>query len=134
MFPAALEAVRTVADEPLAVAGYSVPRGTSVFVAIAAIHRDPALFPQPSEFRPERFLDRTFARREFLPFGFGNRRCLGAALAGYELRIVLATVLGEAALEPAAPPARLLRYNLGAAPDTGVPVTAVGRAAGSSRR
>jgi cytochrome P450 len=127
LYPAALEAVRTVAGEPLAVAGYSVPAGVSVFVSIAAIHRDPALYPRPTEFRPERFLDRKFARHEFLPFGFGNRHCLGAALASYELKLVLSTVLGEAELRAAAPPPNMKRYNLGTAPDTGVPMVCVAR-------
>ena len=127
LYPAALEAVRTVGDEPVDVVGYSVPPGASIFVAIAAIHRDPALYPRPTEFRPDRFLEREFARHEFLPFGFGNRHCLGAALARYELRLTLATVLGEADLEAAAPPPTMKRYNLGTAPDTGVPMACVAR-------
>ena len=133
LYPAALEAVRTVGDEPVDVVGYSVPPGASIFVAIAAIHRDPALYPRPTEFRPDRFLEREFARHEFLPFGFGNRHCLGAALARYELRLTLATVLGEADLEAAAPPPTMKRYNLGTAPDTGVPMVCAARRAQGSR-
>lgn len=64
---------------------------------------------------------------EFLPFGFGNRHCLGAALAAYELKVVMATVLAEAELLEAARPPTLKRYNLGAAPDTGVPMVCVER-------
>lgn len=122
LYPPAIEATRTVADEPVVLGGYSVPPGTSVFVAIAAIHRDPRLFPRPDEFRPDRFLEKRFAIHEFLPFGFGNRHCLGAAVATYELRLVLATMLAEVDLRAAARPPRLKRYNLGAAPDTGVPI------------
>ena len=133
LYPAALEAVRTVADEPLAVAGYEVPPGVSVFVSIAAIHRDPTLYPRPTEFRPERFLERKFARHEFMPFGFGNRHCLGAALASYELKLVLATVLGEVDLEAAARPPAMKRYNLATAPDTGVPMICVAHRAQGSR-
>ncbi len=127
LFPPAIEATRTVGDEPVALGGYSLAPGTSVFVAIAAIHRDQKLFPRPNEFRPDRFLERSFASHEFLPFGFGNRHCLGAALATYELKLVLATVLGEADLLAAARPPALKRYNLGAAPDTGVPMVCVAR-------
>ncbi len=127
LFPPAIEAARTVGDESVTLGGYSLAPGTSVFVAIAAIHRDPKLFPRPSEFRPDRFLERSFASHEFLPFGFGNRHCLGAALATYEFKLVLATVLAEADLRAAARPPTLRRYNLGAAPDTGVPMVCVAR-------
>ncbi len=127
LYPPAIEVTRTVGDEPIALGGYFLLPGTTVFAAIAAIHRDPRLFPRPNEFRPDRFLERTFARHEFLPFGIGNRYCLGAALATYELKLVLATVLAEADLREAAPPPKLKRYNLGAAPDTGVPMVCVVR-------
>jgi cytochrome P450 len=127
LYPPAIEATRTVGSAPVALGGYLLLPGTSVFVAIAAIHRDPMLFPRPDEFRPDRFLDRSFASHEFLPFGFGNRHCLGAALAAYEFKVVLATVLAEVDLREASRPPRLKRYNLGAAPDTGVPMLCVAR-------
>ncbi len=122
LYPPATEVTRTVGDEPVALGGYLLPPGTAIFAAISVIHRDPGLFPRPDEFRPDRFLERTFARHEFLPFGIGYRHCLGAALATYELKLVLATVLAEADLRAAARPPRMKRYNLGAAPDTGVPM------------
>ena len=50
--------------------------------------------PEPERFRPERFLERRFSPFEFLPFGGGARRCLGAALALYELSLVVAAVVG----------------------------------------
>src|SRR5262249_28817340 len=123
----AIEATRTVVSERVSLGGYSLPPGTTIFVALAAIHRDPELFPQPSEFRPERFLEKPFARHEFLPFGFGNRHCLGAALATYELKLVLATVLAEVDLRADGRPPKMRRYNLGAAPDTGVPIVCTAR-------
>ena len=51
------------------------------------------LYPEPLTFRPERFLERKFTPFEFLPFGGGARRCIGAALAAYEMRLVLGTIM-----------------------------------------
>lgn len=55
------------------------------------------LYPEPLSFRPKRFLGRTFSPFEFAPFGGSVRRCIGAAFALYEMKIVLATVLSRAA-------------------------------------
>jgi cytochrome P450 len=70
-------------------------------VSIYLIHRDPELYPEPDEFRPERFLDFDPKGTEggaWIPFGGGIRRCLGAALAQYEMAVVIRTVLEEARL------------------------------------
>src|SRR5262249_44887384 len=117
LYPSATEATRTVGDEPITLGGYSLDPGTTIFVAIGAIHRDPGLSPRPDESRPGRFRGGRSAPQEFLPFGFGNRHSLGAALASYELKLVLAPVRAEADLPPAGRPPRMKRYNLGAAPD-----------------
>jgi cytochrome P450 len=58
------------------------------------VHRREALYPEPERFRPERFLERRFGPFEFFPFGGGARRCIGAALAFYELKLSLAAILG----------------------------------------
>jgi cytochrome P450 len=70
----------------------TVPAGEMVFVNSCALLRDEALCPEPTRFRPERFLDRKLAPWEFVPFGGGQRRCLSAAFAEAELGIVLATI------------------------------------------
>ncbi|MFO1065641.1 MAG: cytochrome P450, partial [Pirellulales bacterium] len=54
---------------------------------------DPELYADPESFRPERFLERNYMPFEFLPFGGGHRRCIGAAFAMYEMAIVLGTML-----------------------------------------
>jgi cytochrome P450 len=79
--------------QPLDFAGYTLPAGTAVAASIIGLHRDPQLYPEPHAFRPERFVERSFAPWEFLPFGGGNRRCIGAAFALFEMKIVLAAVL-----------------------------------------
>jgi len=58
-------------------------------------HHRSETFPHAIEFRPERFLERTFSPYEYLPFGGANRRCLGMAFAQYELKLVLATILTQ---------------------------------------
>jgi cytochrome P450 len=79
--------------EGLTLQGFELPPGTSVGVAIVNVHRRPDLYPDPERFAPERFLERTFSGFEYLPFGGGARRCLGAALALFEMKLVLASLL-----------------------------------------
>jgi cytochrome P450 len=57
------------------------------------VHRRADLYPEPERFDPDRFLTRSFSPFEYLPFGGGVRRCIGAAFAVYEMKLVLATLL-----------------------------------------
>jgi cytochrome P450 len=75
------------------VGGYDVPRGTLLFVNAYAIHRDPAAWEEPDEFRPERFRDGKAEGRLMLPFGMGRRRCPGETLALRTAGLVLATLI-----------------------------------------
>jgi cytochrome P450 family 135 len=77
---------------PAVVAGHRLPAGTLVFPAIALVQTSRA-FPDPEEFRPERFLDGSPAPYTFIPFGGGPRRCIGASFAIMEMKSVLRTVL-----------------------------------------
>lgn len=79
--------------QSLTLKGYDLPPGTSVGIGIVNVHRRPDLYPEPERFRPERFLEREYSAFEYLPFGGGSRRCLGAAFAVYEMKLVLATAL-----------------------------------------
>ncbi len=78
---------------PAIVAGHRLPTGTLVLPAIALVQTSEAAFPDPEEFRPERFLDGSPAPYTFIPFGGGTRRCIGAAFAVMEMKTVLSTVL-----------------------------------------
>lgn len=84
---------------PFSIAGYDLPAGMTVGASILWAHTNPEIFPEPERFLPERFLDRTFSPFEFLPFGGGNRRCIGAAFALYEMKIVLGTLLRHFSFE-----------------------------------
>lgn len=87
--PAAARKLRS----PLQVAGYDLPVGSTVGASILWAHHNPSVFPQSERFLPERFLQRSYSPFEFLPFGGGNRRCIGAAFALYEMKLVLGTLL-----------------------------------------
>ncbi len=87
--PAAARKLRS----PLQVAGYDLPVGSTVGASILWVHHNPSVFPQSERFLPERFLQRSYSPFEFLPFGGGNRRCIGAAFALYEMKLVLGTLL-----------------------------------------
>lgn len=74
---------------------HEMPAGTILSPAVMMTHYDPSLYPDPDQFRPERFLERKFGPTEFMPFGGGNRRCLGAAFANFELQVALGTLIAN---------------------------------------
>jgi cytochrome P450 len=81
--------------QPLMLRGYALPAGVAVGAAIPLTHLDPRLYPDPRSFRPERFLERQYTPFEYLPFGGGTRRCVGATFAVYEMKIVLGSLLAQ---------------------------------------
>ncbi|MFE6863480.1 cytochrome P450 [Nocardia sp. NPDC057668] len=81
-----------------ALRGTPVVSGDTMGLSVQLLHSDPEVWPESHLFRPERFLERRYSPFEFAPYGGGHRRCVGAALADYELRVVLATVLGAVRL------------------------------------
>jgi cytochrome P450 len=68
------------------------PRGSRILVGIVVTHHRADVYPDPFRFDPERFMGVKPSTSEWLPFGGGNRRCLGAALAMEEMRIVLGEI------------------------------------------
>ena len=81
--------------EPFSLQGYDLPPGAAVFPAISTAHLNPAVYQDPLSFRPERFLERKYTPFEYLPFGGGGRRCIGAAFGLYEMKIVLGSILAR---------------------------------------
>lgn len=79
--------------EPIEVLGYRIPEGTVMACNIVSAHRRPDVYEDPLAFRPERFLEAGPETYSWIPFGGGVRRCLGAAFALYEMRIVLRMVV-----------------------------------------
>jgi cytochrome P450 len=86
--------------EPLRIAGHELPAGTTVAPCTLLVHRRPDLYPDPWRFRPERFLDHRPSAGEWFPFGGAVRRCVGAAFARFEARIVLGELFGALRFEP----------------------------------
>jgi cytochrome P450 len=87
--------------QPIEIGGFRYPAGVSLLASVYLIHHDPAIYPEPYAFRPERFLGRTPGTYTWIPFGGGRRRCLGASFAMQEMKIVLAAVLSRFELAPA---------------------------------
>ena len=96
--PAVSTFARTV-KQPIEIGGYYLEAGTGIDVSIYLAHRRESVYPEPSCFKPERFLCRQFSPYEFLPFGGGQCRCLGASLTQYEMKLVLAAILLKFELE-----------------------------------
>jgi cytochrome P450 len=110
---------RRLASE-LNVDGLSLPAGTDVTPAIWLAHTRPDLYPEPYAFRPERFLEDAPTTYGWIPFGGGIRRCLGAAFAEMEMRVVLETILQRRVLSPASSRAeRVTRRNVTFSPRKG---------------
>ncbi|MFC0624490.1 cytochrome P450 [Kribbella deserti] len=79
--------------ETVELAGYHLPRGTTVMAAIGLVHADPAHYPEPEVFRPERFIEGQPA--PWIPFGGGVRRCLGAGFSMLESTEILRATLAR---------------------------------------
>lgn len=92
-YPVAMLTFPRRVEQPISIQGYDLVPGQVVIGSIYLLQRRPDLYPQPDQFRPERFLNRQYGPFEFMPFGAGARRCVGAALAQYEMAIVLGTLL-----------------------------------------
>ncbi len=97
--------------EPVELAGYRLPAGTMLAPAINLVHHDGRYYPEPEEFRPQRFLDTRADTSVWLPFGGGIRRCLGATFAQVEMRTVLREVLRRVELAPTTAPAEPIRVR-----------------------
>ena len=86
-------------SEPTELGGYLVEPGTQLAASILLVQYDPELYPpDPEEFRPERFLDGAPEPYTWVPFGGGVRRCLGAAFAQLEMKVVIGAILRRARL------------------------------------
>ena len=108
---------------PAQIGGYELPKGSFVMAAIAALHYREDLFPEPEEFRPERFLEEKADNYAWIPFGGGVRRCVGAAFAEYEMRVILREFVERADLSAPDPkPERVKVRNITLAPGRGTRV------------
>jgi len=114
---------RVVRGEPFALNGYAIPPGVEINPSITTIHRRADHYPDPKEFRPERFLgDGAPDTYTWVPFGGGTRRCLGASFALMEMKVVVRRVLERTELRAVGRPEKQQRRGVTLAPKQGVRV------------
>ena len=115
--------------ETTELAGYRLPRGTTLMAAIGLVQGDEQNFPQVNEFRPERFLgDNPPAPGTWIPFGGGTRRCIGAGFSLLEATEILRAALSRYDVRPVRPePEKATPRNVTLVPSRGCEVIATPR-------
>ena len=123
IYPVAFIAFLRFAKSPIEVMGHQFEAESMLAPMIYLTHHREDLYPEPKQFKPERFLERQYSTYEFLPFGGGNRRCIGYALALLEMKLVLAKILTKWDLSLTSDRSiRPKRRGATIAPDNGVPL------------
>ena len=82
-----------VVHRPARIGARTYPVGVTLFPSAYLLHHDPAVYPDPYTFRPERFIESPPGTYTWLPFGAGRRRCIGASFAMLEMQAVLREAL-----------------------------------------
>ena len=110
-----------VITEPITVGQgrFRLPAGSRVAPSILLVHLREDIYPEPFEFRPERFIAEPPGTYTWIPFGGGMRRCIGAAFAQFEMRAVLRGVLRSVDLAPAGGAERISRRAITLVPRRG---------------
>ncbi|MGI0490656.1 cytochrome P450 [Alkalinema pantanalense CENA528] len=128
MYPVAPLLFPRIPKEPITIAGQTFTEGTPLVPSIYLVHYREDLYPSPNEFRPERFLERQYSPSEYLPFGGGNRRCLGYALAQMEMKLALAHMVQRYEMLVTDPlPVKIHRRGFTFAPQTDVGMVVTSR-------
>jgi len=121
--------VARVLQTPMKLADYELPTGAVVAPAVYLVNRRAPLYPQPTRFRPDRFLTFKPSPWEWIPFGGGLRRCIGAAFAVYEMKMVLASILPRVDARLATENVRVARRGITITPSNGLPIIVTARRA-----
>jgi cytochrome P450 len=109
--------------KPVTIGGFEYPPGVALLASAYLVHHDPAIYPEPYAFRPERFLGNAPGTYTWIPFGGGRRRCLGASFALAEMKIVIRAVACRFDLEPTGgPPEQTARRSITFSPSRGASV------------
>lgn len=98
LYPVAINAFPRIVRRPTQLLNYDLEPDTIIIPSVYRAHRRPQVYEDPDQFKPERFLGHQFSPYEYLPFGGGDRRCIGAAFALFEMKLVLFTVLTQTKL------------------------------------
>jgi cytochrome P450 family 110 len=128
IYPVGLFTFLRTLKKPWTLMGREFEAGTQLSPCIYLLHHRSDLYPKPDQFRPDRFLERPFSLYEYIPFGGGNRRCLGMAFALFEMKLVLFGILSKWQLEVKSnKPIKPVRRGFTMAPEKGVPMRVVKR-------
>ena len=95
IYPIAAGTFARVLTQPMSIMGYDFEPDTWLMISIYSLHHREDLYPNSKQFNPQRFLHKTYSSYEYIPFGGGNRRCIGSALALLEMKLVTATILSR---------------------------------------
>jgi cytochrome P450 len=93
--PVLPNAAPRLVKQPVEIGGWRYPPGVCVIANAYLVQHDPEIYPEPYQFRPERFLAESPGTYTWIPFGGGRRRCLGASFAMLEMKLVLRSVLAR---------------------------------------
>jgi len=100
LWPVVPNAEPRLTMEPVTIGDYTYPRGVVLVPSAFILHHDPELYPDPFAFKPERFVDAAPGTYTWIAFGGGRRRCLGAAFATQEMKLVLGAAVERFQIEP----------------------------------
>jgi cytochrome P450 len=128
MRPVLPNAEPRLVKRPVRIGAVRYPPGVVLIANAHLVHHDPAIYPEPYAFRPERFLGSSPGTYTWIPFGGGRRRCLGASFAMLEMKIVLRALLRRCHVQPtSARPERARRRGITISPADGCTVVLSGR-------
>ena len=126
--PSAMLTFTRLAQQTVEVGGYTFKPGDIVAGCLYLTHQREDIYANPKQFNPQRFLDHKYSAYEFIPFGGGSRRCMGEALAKFEMKLVIAIIISEYCLKLAdTQPEKQQRRGLTLSPKRGVKMILEGK-------
>ncbi|MDZ8023945.1 MAG: cytochrome P450 [Nostoc sp. DedQUE01] len=99
IYPSPIFSLPRVVISPVKIMGYKLTPGTVLITNIYSTHQREDVYPEPKEFKPERFLEKKYSPYEFIPFGSGVRSCIAGSFSIFQMKLVLATILSNYKLE-----------------------------------
>jgi cytochrome P450 len=124
LYPPAF-AIPRLAIQDAAIGPYPISAGSEVVIWTYHMHRDPRFFPEPERFLPERFADSSSAERSkhaYLPFGAGQRACIGQTFAMIEAQLLIASLAQQVRFRYDGKRPPRPRTGVTLAPDNGLPI------------
>uniref|UniRef100_A0A182SMX1 Cytochrome P450 n=1 Tax=Anopheles maculatus TaxID=74869 RepID=A0A182SMX1_9DIPT len=117
--------------EDIEINGVTVPAGTDFTIPIYVIHRNPAIYPDPERFDPERFSESNTQRRgpyDYIPFSIGSRNCIGQRYALLEMKVAIVRMVSFYRILPGDTMHEIrLKTDLVLRPDKSIPIKLAAR-------